>query len=215
MLTIVHLIRVWKLSLLAQGGKMLEYIAILAGVSLFGLQHSGISSLSIKGRIIDRWGKEGYGRLFTLTSISTITVAFLSMWFWDWLYFILRPNEIILPLFIGGILFAGLGAITAQRASAVISVSTVADMRTDRLPELVTDGVYSRIRHPLYLATILLLIALALIYPFPQVVTFALGLIGYTLIGAYLEERKLIIHYGEEYLNYMKQAGFLLPHIRV
>ncbi|MFW9847526.1 MAG: methyltransferase family protein [Candidatus Thorarchaeota archaeon] len=194
---------------------MLEYIAVLAGVSLFGLQHSGMSALSIKSRIIDRWGKKGFSRLYTLTSVTTITVAFLSMWFWDWLYLILRPNEINLLLLIAGILFGGLGAIIAIRASAIISVSTVADMRTDRVPELITDGLYSRIRHPLYLATILLLIALALIYPFPRVITFAIGLMGYTMIGAYLEERKLIIHYGEEYLNYKKQAGFLLPHIRV
>jgi protein-S-isoprenylcysteine O-methyltransferase Ste14 len=96
----------------------------------------------------------------------------------------------------------------------VISVSTVADMRTDRKAELVTDGIYSRIRHPLYLATILVLLAVILIYPFPIVAVFSLCLMTYTMIGAYFEERKLVRHYGDQYLQYKKNAGFMLPKIR-
>ena len=98
-----------------------------------------------------------------------------------------------------------------MKASAVISVSTVADMRTDRKAELVTDGIYARVRHPLYLATVLVFAAMALIYPFPVVIVFALSMIAYTMIGAFFEERKLIIHYGDEYLAYKKQAGFIFP----
>ena len=98
-------------------------------------------------------------------------------------------------------------------ASRVISVSTVADMRTDRKAELVTTGIYSRVRHPLYLATVLVLIALALVYPFPRVTVFALCLMFYTLVGAYFEERKLVLHYGDEYRKYRKTAGFILPKL--
>jgi len=98
-----------------------------------------------------------------------------------------------------------------MKASAVISVSTVADMRTDRKAELVTDGIYARVRHPLYLATVLSFAALALIFPFPTVDVFAVSMIIYTMIGAFLEERKLILHYGDEYLEYKKQAGFIIP----
>ena len=193
---------------------MLEYLVIVLGVTVFGLQHSGISALSVKGWIIDRGGKAGYARLFNFTSIVAILIAFLSMWFWDWFYFIFRPTEIQPILFISGLVLGALGFWITMAASKVISVSTVADMRTDRLPELITDGLYSRIRHPLYLATILVLGALALIYPFGQVITFSFGLIAYTFIGAYLEERKLIAHYGDEYKNYKKQAGFILPRLR-
>ncbi len=190
---------------------MLEYVVIIITVGIFGLQHSGISALRIKNGIIDRWGKEGYSNIFTITSVITIGLAFLSMWFWDWLYFI-RDVSLIEPFtFISGIVLMIIGGVIAAAASKVISVSTVADMRTDRMPELITDGIYSRIRHPLYLATILLLIGLGLVYPFPRVIVFVLSLIVYTLIGAYLEEKKLILHYGEDYLEYKKQAGFVLP----
>jgi protein-S-isoprenylcysteine O-methyltransferase Ste14 len=192
---------------------MIEYIIIILASSLFGLQHSGLSALRVKGRIIDRWGKEGYARIFNITSIVTLLIAFLSMNFWDWIYFITQP-ALIQPVFLLLGVISGLaGVILAMKASSVIDVSTVADMRTDRKAELITDGIYSRIRHPLYLATILVFSALALVYPFPVVIVFSLSLIGYTMIGAYFEERKLLKHYGDEYIEYMKTAGFILPRI--
>jgi protein-S-isoprenylcysteine O-methyltransferase Ste14 len=167
----------------------------------------------VKERIIDRWGKEGYARIFNITSMLTLLAAFLSMNFWNWLYFIVDPTLIQPLLFIPGILFIIAGMIVASMASKVISVSTVADMRTDRKPELITGGLYARIRHPLYLATILIFVAMGLIYPFPIVIVFVLCMIVYTMIGAFFEERKLIRQYGEEYLNYKKHAGFILPKI--
>ena len=192
---------------------MIEYLIIVLACTLFGLQHSGMSTLRIKGKIIDRWGKGGYSRVFTISSIITLAIAFLSMNFWNWIYFILAPSSIQPLLLILGAIFGVSGVILAMMASRVISVSTVADMRTDRKAELVTNGIYSRVRHPLYLATILVLIALALVYPFPRVTVFASSLMFYTLVGAYFEERKLVLHYGDEYRKYRKTAGFILPKL--
>ncbi|MCK5266117.1 MAG: isoprenylcysteine carboxylmethyltransferase family protein [Candidatus Thorarchaeota archaeon] len=190
---------------------MIEYVIVVLTSSLFGMQHSGLSSLRVKERIIDKWGKEGYARIFNFTSILTLLIAFLSMNFWNWLYFITDPSQIQSLPFGLGILFAIAGIAVAAKASQVISVSTVSDMRTDRKPELITGGLYAQIRHPLYLATILIFGAMALIYPFPVVIVFALSMIAYTIIGAYFEERKLVLQYGDEYNEYKKQAGFILP----
>lgn len=193
---------------------MIEYVIIILASTLFGLQHSGLSALRVKERIIDRWGKEGYARIFNTTSMLTLLIAFLSMNYWDWIYFITQPALIQPLLFILGILSGLGGVVLTMMASRVISVSTVADMRTDRKAELITDGIYSRVRHPLYLATVLVFAALALIYPFPVVIVFSLCMISYTMIGAYFEERKLVKHYGEDYLEYKKTAGFILPKLR-
>lgn len=193
---------------------MIEYLLIVSGVLIFGLQHSGISALRVKNRIIDRWGKEGYARLFNATSIVGIIVPFIAMNYWDWLYFIIEPALIQPLLFMSGVVLIVIGLVVTMMASRVISVSTVADMRTDREAELVTGGIYSRTRHPLYLATILLLLGLAALYPFDRVIVFSIALSVYVFIGAYLEERKLVIHYGQTYLDYRKHAGFMLPRIR-
>lgn len=193
---------------------MIEYLLIVSGVLIFGLQHSGISALRIKNYIIDRWGKEGYARLFNTTSIVGIMVPFIAMNYWNWLYFVIEPGLIQPLLFSSGVVLIAIGLVVTMMASRVISVSTVADMRTDREADLVTGGIYSRTRHPLYLATILLLLGLAALYPFDRVIVFSIALCVYVIIGAYLEERKLIIHYGQKYLEYRKQAGFMLPRIR-
>lgn len=193
--------------------RTIEYLVVILASTLFGLQHSGVSSLSVKEKIIDKWGKEGYSSFFTLTSVLTLVIAVLSMNFWGWLYFINDPSAIQPLLFIPGIALVIGGSIIAAKASQVISVSTVADMRTDRNPELITDGLYARIRHPLYLATVMGFAAIAFIYPFPIVITFVLCMIAYTLIGAFFEERKLIIQYGDAYRNYRKRVGFILPKI--
>jgi protein-S-isoprenylcysteine O-methyltransferase Ste14 len=193
---------------------LIEYLVIVLATTIFGLEHSGISSLRIKESIINRWGKKGYGRIFDVLSISTLFIAFLSMNFWNWFYFITDPSLVQIPLLVIGIILGGIGGIIALRASRVISVSTVADMRSDRNAKLVTDGIYAWVRHPLYLATVLAFGALALLYPFPSVVVFALSMIAYTIIGAILEERKLIIHYGDEYQNYKKHVGFIIPKLR-
>ena len=192
---------------------MLEYIAIALGVTLFGIQHSGFSSLRVKNKVIDKWGKRGYANLFKSTSIITFGMAFLSMNYWNWLYFILAPQLIDIPLLLFGGIFLIVGLYVTLKASSVISVSTVADMRTDRTPELITDGIYSRIRHPLYLATILMFVALSLIYFDPRVIVFATGMSLYTLFGALFEEKKLISHYGDEYRGYKEKAGFILPKL--
>ena len=192
---------------------MIEYLYIILASTVFGLQHSGMSALAIKGKIIDRWGKEGYARLFTTSSVITLLIAFISMNFWDWLYFVMNPVLIQPLLFTSGVILGIIGVIIAMMATRVISVSTVADMRTDRKAELVTGGIYSRVRHPLYLATVLVLLALSLIYPFLPVFVFSLCMIFYTMIGAYFEERKLVLHYGDEYLEYRKRAGFIIPRI--
>jgi protein-S-isoprenylcysteine O-methyltransferase Ste14 len=190
---------------------LIEYLVIVLASTLFGIQHSGVSSLGVKERIIDRWGKTGYANLFTATSILTLLIAFLSMNFWNWLYFITEPALVQPILLIIGVILGIAGGIIAMRASQVISVSTVADMRTDRKAELVTDGIYARVRHPLYLATVIAFGALAFLYPFPVVIVFALSMIAYTMIGALFEERKLLLHYGDEYRDYKKQAGFIIP----
>jgi protein-S-isoprenylcysteine O-methyltransferase Ste14 len=192
---------------------MFEHLAIVAAVTVFGIQHSGISALRVKHWIIDRWGKEGYSRIFNVTSFLALIPASLSLNYWDWLYFLQSPELVNPLLFLSGVILLALGVVVAALASRSISVSTVADMRTDRKPALVTGGLYARTRHPLYLATILFLLSLIAFYPFSNILVFSLSFVGYVVIGAYLEERKLVIQYGEQYLAYRRTAGFLLPRL--
>ncbi len=192
---------------------MFEHLAIVASVTFFGIQHSGISALRVKHRIIDRWGQKGYSRIFNVTSVLALIPTSLSLNYSDWLYFIQAPELVNPLLFLSGVILLALGVVVAILASRSISVSTVADMRTDRKSALVTGGLYARMRHPLYLATILFLLSLIAFYPFSNILTFSLAFVAYVVIGAYLEERKLVVQYGPEYITYQKTTGFLLPRL--
>jgi protein-S-isoprenylcysteine O-methyltransferase Ste14 len=76
-------------------------------------------------------------------------------------------------------------------------------------PRLVVSGLYRFVRHPLYTAGLLF------IWLTPVMTTNLLalysGLTVYILIGATLEERRLIHEFGEAYEAYRRRTPMLIP----
>lgn len=81
---------------------------------------------------------------------------------------------------------------------------------------LVTTGPYRYVRHPLYSAGIVLFSSITLVSA-----NWILGLlgIGFQLFIMYLrtplEEKMLIVHFGDEYQQYMKRSGAFFPKLNV
>ena len=75
--------------------------------------------------------------------------------------------------------------------------------------ELETSGVLGIMRHPWYLATILLIWARQLDISTILVNTI---LTSYVVAGAYLEEKKLVREFGEKYRAYQKRVSMLIPY---
>ncbi len=78
--------------------------------------------------------------------------------------------------------------------------------------ELVTSGVYGIVRHPLYLAGIV-------IFTFnPNITVNALtvSILAdlYFLFGVVIEERRFLTIFGEQYREYMKRVPRLIPGLR-
>ncbi len=74
--------------------------------------------------------------------------------------------------------------------------------------ELDTSGILSMVRHPWYLASILLLWARSL-----DIAAIYVNVIftAYLITGSFLEERKLVREFGEQYRAYQKNVSMLLP----
>jgi protein-S-isoprenylcysteine O-methyltransferase Ste14 len=88
--------------------------------------------------------------------------------------------------------------------------SPTLDIRHDH--KLVTNGIYQRIRHPMYLSIWLQVIAQAMILPnyiagFGGLLPF--GMLYFQRVAR--EERMMMEEFGSEYAQYLKRTGRLLP----
>jgi len=80
-------------------------------------------------------------------------------------------------------------------------------------PELCTRGLNAVVRHPIYLAT--LLIVWGVFVGNGSVAWFTCCVVTtiYSIIGAKLEERRLLKVFGKEYERYQKQVKMLIPFL--
>jgi len=79
----------------------------------------------------------------------------------------------------------------------------------DTPPRLVTDGLYRWVRHPIYTASLLLIWLLPVMTA--NMLGLAIGATVYILVGARLEERKLVTEFGDAYREYKRRTPMLIP----
>jgi protein-S-isoprenylcysteine O-methyltransferase Ste14 len=78
---------------------------------------------------------------------------------------------------------------------------------------LMTTGAFGRVRHPLYLGSMLFYLGLVFAtFSVASLVVFALIVVFYDYIAAY-EERLLEERFGEEYKRYKERSGRWLPGV--
>ena len=101
------------------------------------------------------------------------------------------------------------------RAHTDLARSWSAVVQIKRDQQLVTEGIYARMRHPIYSAHLLWGAAQVLL-----IHNWLCGFVGFALIIAIIalriprEEKLLLEQYGEEYRRYMQRTGALLPRLR-
>ena len=79
--------------------------------------------------------------------------------------------------------------------------------------KLLKEGIYRRVRHPRYVSTMVGMIGFALFTSYSGVyVVVALTLPGFYLITI-LEERELLVRFGEEYRHYQEEVPRLIPRL--
>src|ERR1044072_8429504 len=72
-------------------------------------------------------------------------------------------------------------------------------------------GVNRYVRHPLYFGTLLFVWALFFVFPYVSNLLACIMITLYTIIGAILEEKKLVKQFGEQYILYKRQVPMLIP----
>jgi protein-S-isoprenylcysteine O-methyltransferase Ste14 len=107
-----------------------------------------------------------------------------------------------------------LGVILIVIGVAIRILAWVQIPNTHRIGSLVTTGIYSRTRNPVYLAFMLIIVGIALL--FPGLLALIWLVIGVAVLYglAKVEERDLEKVYGSQYLDYKRSVPLFLPRFK-
>jgi protein-S-isoprenylcysteine O-methyltransferase Ste14 len=86
--------------------------------------------------------------------------------------------------------------------------------KTTENQELVTDGLYSKIRHPFYLSILILFSGVAVISWDLYGLLFFIWTVLALIIRIKKEEKELIAKFGNEYLKYIKETPMIIPKLK-
>lgn len=191
---------------------------ILLAVLGYGLLHSILASLRMKslvrkwvGPAADRW----YRLVYNLVAIITLLpVLVLPVWLADKSLYRIHLPWVIFTLALQAIALVVLFfAIRQMGISSFLGLRQVYYPGEASATGLVTGGLYRYVRHPQYTA------GLVLIWLFPimtwNLLAINIGLTVYILFGAYVEERKTLLEFGDAYAKYRQHTPMLIPGFRM
>ena len=181
---------------------------------MYSLLHSVMASVWFKTYVQKVSGKYyGYYRLFyscfaalTLGLILVFQFSQPSMLLFD------RGWLLILAGVAGAI--AGLSIMIICIKKYFLNLSGVDVLLKKQItPVLEKGGLHAYIRHPLYSGTLLFVWSLFLLFPLLSNAIACTIITIYTCIGIRMEEKKLIVEFGDEYRVYARKTPMLIPSI--
>lgn len=202
---------------------LISYLLTTAVFFLFCLIHSILAAHKVKRFLFDMASalKPYYRLLYNL-----IAVLFLGFWLMT-----LPPDQTIyitegvlfLFLIVAQLTFAWLSlkSVFAQNGMAFLGIRQLMDkIKYGKSPdyldepergELITTGLFGKMRHPLYTFVMLVLIC-SPIMTYNLIYTLLIfGL--YFWIGSIFEERNLIKRFGDDYKRYREEVPRFIPRI--
>jgi len=78
---------------------------------------------------------------------------------------------------------------------------------------LIMDGLFTRMRHPIYAFSMLLVAASAVAVPTPLMMLCGAGLVVLWVVKALNEERHMLRTHGEAYARYLARTGRFFPRL--
>lgn len=187
--------------------------ALLWGVYYF--THSALASLSVKNFTAQRFSWSATHHRFFYSLSATIGFGLLLFH-----YFSLRSHH---NLFQPSIVSSITGYTMALSGSVIILVSSKAfnllpffGFSTGTPPDNTTlykKGIYSLVRHPLYLGTLLLFWGNWLTSFSTHFLVISSVTSAYVFIGIYFEEKKLLKQFGKDYAVYRSETKMIFPYV--
>ena len=175
----------------------------------FAIIHSILAMDYVKNIARNLLGKEFryYRMIYSLLSIPLLAPAFMI-----WMtYSKSTPVVYVIPHDLYPVVILVRLVALGMFGYAILQIDLLefSGMKREKERELLTGGAYGIVRHPFYSAGILIL--------FTQMEMTMLNMIavllvtGYFLAGAFIEERRLLSVFGDEYRKYQKQVPMFIP----
>ena len=114
---------------------------------------------------------------------------------------------------IAGVLITIAGLVLMIQSAREYHLPSFLGFTKETYMPLQVKGLHKYMRHPLYSGTLLFFIGICIAFPFSKNWLLLLLMIVYLFIGMWLEEKKLIHVFGDEYRDYMKRVKRLIPRI--
>ena len=205
-----------------------EIIQIISIFGVFAVIHSVCVTESVKKIMAKLLGRAfmqaSYRFLFTCLSVITLFIAIalikripdrnlidLPMWPAAFFY-LLQLTGLVVGILSFKIInifeFLGLSQLVSYVRQGIVS----GDIEGISENRLITDGIYGIVRHPLYLAGLLLFTFNP--YLTRTMLTITVAADCYFIAGAVIEDRRLCGKFGDEYAQYMKTVPRLIPNLR-
>lgn len=178
--------------------------------------HSALISISVTKYFIDLLGDNYrfYRLTFNIFSLLTLLLVFFYQQslrldpFFAWEgYFRIAQVAFIFS----GLLLAYLGG-RKYDSSQFLGLTQIRQGTSKRgltrSGDLDTTGILNIVRHPWYLALLLILWSMPLDI---SMLVVNLVFTSYLFIGAYLEEQKLILEFGDQYRDYQHKVSMIFP----
>jgi len=170
--------------------------------------HARRSRRTSKARIVGR-GLERSLLTISTTGLGIVPALFV---FSDILKFADYPIQFWQP-WLGLLVFAfALWMFRKTHAQLGRNWSVTLEVRVDHA--LITDGVYARVRHPMYTAFWLWALAQAILLP--NWIAGLAGILGFGTLYLFRvgrEEAMLLETFGDEYRDYMRRTGRVIPRL--
>jgi protein-S-isoprenylcysteine O-methyltransferase Ste14 len=177
---------------------------------IFAIIHSALATDYIKNKAQKLLGEKYrfYRIIYTLISIPTFAPAFIV-----WIkYSGSTPLVYSIPqwayplIILTRVVALGIFAYASYQTDILVFIGLKPNHEKTIL---ITNGAYGIVRHPLYASGILLLVTKMEMSRLDLIAVMFVSV--YLIIGAYIEERRLLSVFGDDYRKYRKQVSMFIP----
>jgi len=189
---------------------------LILAIVLWGAVHSLLASTGIKDLLLRAYGN-GFMKVYRLlyniyAVISFFPIVYLMIVLPDMnLYQVPAPYDHLMRVGQGLSIFLLFVAVYQTDLLSFLGLRQL--IEEEKTGFLITKGLYQFIRHPLYTFSLLILWLSPKMSLNSFVVYAALTL--YVFVGIFIEERKLLRAFGQDYANYRSITPMLIPGLNL